>query len=532
MDMVCNLFASAAAIVVTLVAARASAFIKDCHTRMTTDVLEDAAWPLGSEPPPLTGDYAHLVMEVSIDVAPAVQNLWALSVLIGNQLTDQGPYRRDDIASVAQLNALPDLQREHCLRGTGDDGPAGDATALMSCKVFILQQLEAALGPGEEPDLDATEVVEMYLTFRGSADVPLPRFAYHLGRAVHALQDSFSHTFRSPDLAQVRSVLNWVDWLQPTYVEERDGFQHLIALDRCGASDPGGMERREAARHATFDLVNAVANDEGGRAGRLARAEGVLDRWLGLEEGCTAANQWCDAPERTQTGCGVAPASRGGSPGKLALLAIAVLAAWRLRRALLVVALVGLAARAEAQDTPPKEDPSRGEVSADVIPKATPAEQRELEARPFSTLVKAGIGIDNGAGALGLGFRYDLGRRLSIGIGADWSPWFSVESQRTTSGTADIFVIGTFRFAVRDYLELRTSLSAGVSILLFDTWAAQRGNVGPYFAISLLGVGIRMNDRLRLLVDPAELVVPIPQTKGIPLVYRQHRLSVALQASF
>src|SRR5687767_1474229 len=222
---------------VTLAAGPASAFVKDCHTTITTDVLTRASWPLGREPPPLTGDHVHLVNELSVDVAPEAQNLWALAVLVGNQYTDQGPYRRDDIASVAQYNALPELQREHCIRRAEDDGPDGDAGALAACKAFILEELELALGPGEEPDLDVTEVVELYLVFRGSADVPLPRFSFHLGRGLHALQDSFTHTFRSADKRRVLSVLNWVDWIGKDYDEARDGFQHLTELDRCGASD-------------------------------------------------------------------------------------------------------------------------------------------------------------------------------------------------------------------------------------------------------------------------------------------------------
>jgi len=92
--------------------------------------------------------------------------------------------------------------------------------------------------------------------------------------------------------------------------------------------------------------------------------------------------------------------------------------------------------------------------------------------------------------------------------------------------------VGIYRWDVRDYLELRLTLAAGVSVLAFDTWAAQSGSVGPYFAVSPLGVGIRMTGRLRLLIDPGEFAVEIPQTTGIPLIYREHRFTVAVQANF
>jgi hypothetical protein len=71
-----------------------------------------------------------------------------------------------------------------------------------------------------------------------------------------------------------------------------------------------------------------------------------------------------------------------------------------------------------------------------------------------------------------------------------------------------------------------------VSVLMFDTWAARNGSTGPFLALSPLGVGIRMTGRLRLLIDPAMLVVAMPQTRGIPLTYREHRFAIAVQVNF
>jgi hypothetical protein len=504
------------------------AFVKACHQDITTDALAAAAWPTGAQPPALTGDYATLPGELSVDVASEVQNLWSMSVLVGNQFSDQGPYDQKDISSIAELAARPELQREHCLRGPGDDGNEGDVSALAACKAFIMEQIGAALGDGDTPDLAVTETIRLVLVFRGDADVPLPRFAFHLGRATHALQDAFTHTFRTPDLRRVRTVLNWVDWLHAgTYDEARDGFQHVAALDQCGSGNEGGPERRAAALQATEELLAAVADDRGGRAGRIARASAVVDAWFGIEPGCNQSNDWCDAPERMQTGflgCGVGGPARGG------LLVLALLLALRRRRAAAGLALLLAAAPARAQEQ--QENPATGETKGGVIPKATPAEQRLLKSRPFGVLVKGGVAIDNAAFELGGGVRYDLGKRFTVGLQADWTPWFSLETSKSTAGTFNVYAVGLYRIDVRDFLELNATVSAGASVLLFNAWAAQSGSVGPYFAISPLGVGFKMGSRLRLLVDPAEFVIPIPQTRGIPLIYRQHRLSIALQSNF
>jgi len=531
----------------------ATAFVTACHQGITTDALTPGLWPLGAASPPLSHDFVLLENELSIDVAPGV-DYWSLGALLGNEYQDVGPYDATDVIALADYAAQPDLQKTHCLRAPADDGSAGDLSALAASKADILDQLSTALGDGDTPDLTVTESVRLHLVFRGDADIPLTRFSFHLGRATHTLQDSFSHTFRSPDEVQVRTVLNWVDWIKGSggYVAARDGFQHLYALDQCDASIMGALDRRAAAVEATSELIAAVADDEGGRAGRLARAGAVVDNWFGIGEICTADNHWCDAPEQNLTslpGCAVAPGrSRGGVLTTLAVAALIARARRRCRRrgartaaaraAAFLVGTLALTAGATARaaDAPaPGGDEQAGdgrdEVKGGLVAKAGPEEQRALVARRFGVLAGAGISIDNAGYQLIVGLRYDLTRTITVGASAEYSPWISIDTGRTTRGTTNAYAVGIYRWDVRDYLELRLTLAAGVSVLDFDTWAAQSGSVGPYFAISPLGVGIRMGGHLRLLVDPGEIAVEIPQTTGIPFIYREHRFTVAVQAN-
>jgi len=544
---------SAVAAVGTLLsfARPAAAFITDCHQGITTDALDAGLWPLGAASPPLSHDFVLLENELSIDVAPRVHSAWSLGVLLGNEYEDVGPYDVGDIIALADYAALPDAQPAHCLRRPADDGSAGDVSALAACKADILEQLATALGDADAPDLTTTELVRLHLVFRGDADIPLTRFSFHLGRATHTLQDSFSHTFRSPDERQVRTVLNWVDWLKGSggYDVARDGFHHLYALDQCDAATSGALDRRAAALEAPSELIAAVADDSGGRAGRLARAGAVVDAWFGIGESCTADNHWCDAPEQNLTsvaGCALAPRrSRGGVLATLAVAALVARARRRRRpaRGRLAAFLVGTlavtaGAAARAADAAPpapsegQASDGRAEVKGHVVAKAAPEEQQALVARRFGVLAGGGISLDNAGYQLLVGLRYDLTRRITVGANAEYSPWISITPRRTARGTTNAYAVGVYRWDVRDYLELRLTVAAGVSVLAFDTWAAQSGSVGPYFALSPLGVGIRMSSRLRLLVDPAEFAVEIPQTTGIPLIYREHRFTVAVQANF
>jgi MYXO-CTERM domain-containing protein len=507
----------------------AHAFLKGCHQSITTEALRANTWPQGESPPATTADDVMMAHEFSVDVAPEVLNAWAMAVLVGNQYNDQGAADLKDVVAAANLSARPELQREHCLRGPDDDGATGTASALAAAKAFMLEQLALALGDADVPDLQAQETVRMHLVFRGPSDVPLNRYAFHMGRAIHAMQDSFPHTFRDhADRARVKTVLNWVDWVRggTDYDESRDGFQHVNALDQCDPHNTDDVERVDAARQATKDLLAAVADDTGGRAGRLSRAAAAIDKWFVVVPGCTAANTWCDAPEvalSNSSGCTAGGKAASGPLALIAFLAVALLVLRRRRLALAVVLLSAMASPAfaaaplAAEATAVAETVEAGEKQAIIVNK------------PFGIAMKGAFAVDNGGWAVGGGLRYDLSKWFTIGAEAEYNPWISFETNRSTSGATNAYATGIFRINVRDSLELRISGSAGVSIINFETFAARKGTAGAYLAVSPLSVAIRLGTVVRLLLDPGELVLAAPQTRGIPLLYSQHRFTIGLQ---
>ena len=105
-----------------------------------------------------------------------------------------------DLPGLSALHGDPDHQPEHCIRRLEDDGPEGDASALEACGDFVLDQMAEALGDEIDDgviDMDTFIDVETHLVFRGKVEVSLPAYPFHVGRAIHAMQDSFTHTFRS-----------------------------------------------------------------------------------------------------------------------------------------------------------------------------------------------------------------------------------------------------------------------------------------------------------------------------------------------
>ena len=114
--------------------------------------------------------------------------------------------------------------------------------------------------------------------------------AYYLGRALHALQDSFAHTIRSDDLSQIRHVLNYVDAIEGHLSEARDGLPHSAHMDSC---DGDTLPIVMTAVTASAELIAAVNLTVAMRS--VQPTQVVLEKWLKHEPGCTIENDYCDS---------------------------------------------------------------------------------------------------------------------------------------------------------------------------------------------------------------------------------------------
>lgn len=143
--------------------------------------------------------------------------------------------------------------------------------------------------------------------------------------------------------------------------------------------------------------------------------------------------------------------------------------------------------------------------------------------------VAAAGSIDNGAFAFSLGARLVVTDRLLIGIDAEYNPWFSLEAHSFAHGAFNSYATFIGRYPVSEHLALRTTAHLGVSVLLIDLLGVPRGSVGPHVGLSLLGVSYEFADSIYLIVDPADVALPVPQITGAPFTYGQYRLTLGLQ---
>ena len=560
-----------------------------CHERITLRALERAGWPGGESPGPLTDVDRRALTELPFELPEASRDAWSLALVLGVRDPDLGGASPRDLPALNTIHNDHDAQDEHCLRAPEQDGPEGDAAALEACRAFILAETDAALGEVERLDLDEARPVTVTLAFSGELTLPVRRFAFHAGRALHALEDSYAHTFRGPEVGPVRHVLNFVDHARAhDYTERRDGHAHLAALDLCEVDDDEALVRTgprvEAAVVAAGDYLAALADPIGGRAGRRARVEALLTRVLAYEPGCTADNRWCEAPEaRVDQGCGCSASDvresrdRSGAGWLWLLVGLVVIRSARAAsrpktprpgsgprqiRALLplvLAAVIAPSSSTHAQDHDARDTgtattttmgsaalTSHGDVTANAPgvgitpPTATSSaglSQGDLEKPPsegkgdVSLYLAAGGALDEAALAGSVGLRWQWSQDFTLGLDVELNPWISLDAGRVSPGTFNTYATLVYRWWSIGDVDLRLTAHAGLSVLLFDLVGADAGAVGPYLGLSLLGVSLRVTDHLVLVLDPADLALPIPNLSGVPFYRRQYRVTIGLQWS-
>ena len=131
--------------------------------------------------------------------------------------------------------------------------------------------------------------------------------------------------------------------------------------------------------------------------------------------------------------------------------------------------------------------------------------------------------------AASLGFRARVTEKWLLGFDAEINPFFGLKVGAARPGVLNLYASVVRRYPMTwERVNLRTTLQAGVSTLLFDLYGALAGSTGPYVGLSVLGLDVDLGRALRLVFDPALIAMPIPHVTGQPFYYLQYRVSVGL----
>lgn len=551
-----------------------------CHERLTAEALRTVRAELaGAAPLPVTEDERALIEDLQFTPDDDMLDLGGATLLIAVRDNDLKGRGANDLTQLAAIHGDPAGQREHCLRGPEDVEPMGSQTALENCRAFIRTRFMQALdGLDAAGNVDPSirDSLPIHLALRGDIEASLPTFYVRMGQAIHTIEDSFTHTYRTPDGKKVTTVLNWLQFVNGEHVEAEDGPPHSTALDQCDDADEMLRLRRELATRAATSMLRAALTPELSREEKAAALEDILSEYLTYEAGCTADNAWCNAPEtihRDSSSCACRETKRSATGTALPMFALLLIGAGlrsparRSKRAaaamIVAFACASSASTAWAQTEEPAveapaDDGSLKQKDADEVPveekpavddEGEPLTREEREAIPpapthpvaepgshdpddvtYGVYAAASGSVDKTAFAASLGGRIRLARSWTFGIDAEWNPWINMNTSEVRGGTVNAFATAIFRIplAYEDF-NLRITGNAGGSYLLSSLYGAPSGSVGLYFGLSPLGLEWKISRLFYLIINPISLSLPIPQLRGVPLTYPQYRFSLGLE---
>lgn len=515
-----------------------SAVSKGCHERIATEAIRALRTAMQTPSVTPSANDRALIHDLPFDLDPDVRDLTGASLAVGvrdNDLHGNGP---NELDAIAQLHGNPNLQREHCLRGTLEDEPNGTSQAIEDCKAFIREKVAAALeglDQNGKPDASRTMKLEVALMFRGHTAVELPIYWIEIGRALHAMEDSFTHTYRSQDHTHIRVTMNYSDYVNAEFKEERDGPPHRSEMDECEDLDDYRAKNLTLAKQASFDILR-LSVDPGlpTRESKMAALEETLHRYLDYEPGCTSGNAWCNAPEnqyKVDAGCSMTRSrSPSGPAGALGLFAATL--AWRRRRRAFALLATLWPATAVAEDDPP---PQPVPATATLTPEEVVAERRnQKHHRSRFALYGAVTGSFSNPSINGqLGGRVNLSERWQVGLDGELSNWYGSTTKRLTTAALDIYGTVVFRTPLRfaDF-NLRSVANLGTSTLLIDLYGAPKGTTGLFIGLAPAGLEWKISSRFFLIFNGLSLGLPIPKLgSGAPFAYTQYRVTAGIEVA-
>jgi hypothetical protein len=537
---------------------------RGCHEEVTIDAWRrtQAALPEATAALPSSGDDAALIRDVPFTVPEDLQEIGLVTLLLGVRQNDISDLAATGLSDLAQVNSDPSAQRAHCLRSPNEDEPLGTERALDDCHAYILEELTAAidaLGSSTVPNASVREELEVSLAIRGKVKVRVPAFHLHAAHGIHALEDSFTHTFRNPDdPLKVRVVLNFTEYAENKLDEKVDGPAHRSEMDQCDDADALRTERHALAIEAGAAALQALLEPPT-RAAKLKAVNAVITKYTSFDTDshCTFDNNWCDAPENSykEAACACRAAGAGPRGAGASFLAGALAFAATLRRrrgsarrpvrgkarklarTLLLSSLLGVlavcASHATAQAAEPGATEPKG-VSGplDAIEGTSNAAMpgKKDSAGAFFARVALGASYDKPGFSGGVGLRYQLSQSFMLGFDGEWNPWLAVSPGKVRAGAINGYFSLIRRFQLRyEAVNIRTTISAGGSYLMFDLVGAPKGSFGPFLGLSFLGVEWKVARGFYLTIDPTNIAFPIPHVTGVPFGYLQYRFLVGLE---
>lgn len=273
-------------------------FTDPCHERFAMAAISQARVivPLELIPEPPGGTWETFFNHLFEDLAYVSQgrreDFFFFSIMAGVRANDTDGHSTLNLNALRTLHVHPELQYEHFLRAQGDDYEEGNTVAIENGRRQLLDFFAEIQRYLLMDPRDQIITVIVTVDFHGEVDVDAWAPAFYLGKALHTMADSFSHTIRTDDMSKIIHVLNYAEAVSGKWEEERDGLRHSNSMDECTEAMGPVLE---GVLQASVDLVFAAMAVMEGEDDDLLGVQAVMDKWLTFEPGCNMQNNYCDS---------------------------------------------------------------------------------------------------------------------------------------------------------------------------------------------------------------------------------------------
>ncbi|MFM7200463.1 MAG: hypothetical protein ACKO6N_06710 [Myxococcota bacterium] len=433
----------------------------------------------------------HLALEPPQGLGASAQYK-LVSLLIGVQAPDTFGGTSMDLPNLVFVH-VQSAQTPHALREPGDHGREGRDASIERSKEYLeesVRQIRVLLKSNPEHSIDVDFSLDQY----GTIQLPVLEVWYLTGKALHLIQDSYSHTVRDENL-KVIEVTNFVDAQRISersgkYDPEHYGHRHRKEADDCSMSPLYAL-----AINASSELLEVLFLQDSDEAAELAWNMLALRHFQPSEQlGCSDENDFCGSPyasyfdkETEPLGCSLvsnAPGHTSRTPkvgsSALLLLCCSCLVFYRRARAysvLLTGILISTSQVAQASEAPLQTDATSApgaNFAPESVQATTPTWAFRFE--PTATYLDGGrISVGAQLNARVLTPLHVGCLRVSGVLG--WSPWLQTTLQQGPVLGDLIAGAGIHRSWLP---RAESSLTLGPAWLLFDTAFHKGGDLGVF----------------------------------------------------
>ena len=534
---------------------------ESCHEKLTVEALLNVLQIFNSRAIPVPKDDVLQRMLKSSkvlegDLSESDQFI-VFSIVVGVRSPDTDGHSTLNLSALRRLHAdpAPAGQYAHALRGPDDDYIAGDIAAVDGTIGIIEAELNEVL-VDDPTAASAVGNQSIFIDHYGQVEVPVFLPAYHLGRAIHAMQDAHAHMVWNEELSHVVHVLNYIDPVNGDHKIERDGMAHSGALDDCERDDTQPMVRSATQRSTALTAAMLIAAMTGDATrlqtglspcpddlstlpplpdnapqdapitlscGWIAYNPTCRDAFEANDQAamdmhcCTQANDYCgskyailamEEPAAPYLGCEASPGS-GETPWAVGL-SLLLLVGLRRRGSAVGAALMLLVLVPDAYAEAPRAFASvEGHGSL-------------LNDTPNAALLDVTFGYSVRGG-------YRWGRwRATLHV--EQNAWLSTEYG--TSLNAGAFNLGVGAEALLFDDRVRVGFVVGPSVLLYDTPLDKSGTTGVFSDLRPMGFRYAITDHIVVTFDPITFSVVAPVTSDPPLRKLERRTYVGAEFGF